>query len=1702
MKAIFILMCMFFLMFKLSAQVISYDEARQKAQKFFFATDKSSQSLKSASVVKVDTFATYYTKIDNKLKSAGQKEEPAFYIFNRTDKPGFVIVSGDKRVKEIIAYSNSNVFIDPNLGLQALLNQYVEEISYAIENNLPEINEVYDFTQYESGTWLLGDIEWGQSPAPFNSKTPNNYSAGCVATVLAQIIYYYEYPKIGIGDLQNSEYIYDLMVGKPAEGPNEQISNLLRDCGVATKTVYGPKGSSSDINNAKAALESSFNYKNCLFKDKTISINWSEWEDLIIDEINSRRPVYYRASDLNMPWNDPSGSHAFIIDGYESDKFHINWGWKGTGNDFYSLTSLKPVDGEIKYNFSYQHQMLIGIAPKLPDLKPVNQSLSSSTVQAGSDLTVKCAEDNSGSISAGANVIYIYLSENGVLTPEENGDRKIGEINVTSNVAANSSSDVYQQTITIPANVPPKSYKLFFWVDGGKKVTEIWEDNNFVIVPITVTAAPTPNTPTLIVPTFSLPFGDVTVNQTSTKNFSISGSDLTGNVSVSVSGTGFTISKNETSGFSTSLLSFSPSVGTLASQKVYVRFSPTSAGSKPGSISITSSGASSKTVSLSGAGVIVATPSITTSEPLLSFGNVTVNTNSTQSFTISGSNLTGSVAVAVCCTDYKISKSQSSGFTGELSFSPSGGTLTSQTVYVRFSPASTGSKSGAIAIVSSGAGDKLVNLSGTGVSGGSGLLGDNSCSPQSLTIRTSCNYESFTTINATPPSPDIPFTGTSLPYKKERYDDDVWFSITPSSSSEVTIKVRPTSNKNNFDVSVGLYQGSCSSPTQIQIGQGVAGNEGDPESIIFAPQAKTTYLIRVFSYGEGSIYSGDFDICVTSEDGEEEEEHDFYIDNEHINLSTVAAGEQIIANCEQCYVGNGSGLKSYVGYFLSSDKYFDENEDILLENDNSTLDDGECQGEEEPLTIPENTEPDTYYILFVTDYDNRFPDEIDEENNVEWERITVLSVQIPEIFVSESSFDFGETELNWTGYIGFSVSGENLSGDISLFVSDGFTIQEQLTKAESNPIILSPSGGVVSKTNFWVKFNPTSLGKKLGTLTISSIGATNLTIPITGTGIAGSTPAITVSNPSLSFGNIEVNTNSTSQSFTVSGNNLTADISLTAPAGFEISKSSGSGYANSQSLKQSGGSVSNTTIYVRFSPTSTGAKSGDISISSSGADTKKVAVSGTGTQSCTPPGNVSAPSNQTVSAPSSASFNVTASGSNNLYKWEMSEGFTWHEIPNSSPYSNINTATLNISSTTISMNGYQYRCVVSSSCSQVSVTSSPATLTVNSGCTAPYNGIISPSSPVVTAPNSITFSVMSEGSTPFIYQWYWWDGTNWIALTNTSPYSGTTTKTLNINPTSTSMDGYFYTCLVSNSCGDQYNIKHVQLKVNDNNSIVDIDGNIYTTVSIGKQVWLGQNLKTTKYNDGTSIPLVTGNSAWSTLTTPAYCWYNNDISYKNPYGALYNWYAVNTGKLCPEGWHVPTEVECTILTNYLGGDFIAGGKLKETGTTHWQSPNTGATDSTGFSGLPGGLRQGSDGTFLSLKSWGIWWGSTLNFYDNNSALGYSIYDDNAFVSFGGWWKDYGFSVRCICDLPVSSEIISTNKSIKVYPNPTSGIITIEGLPENEKAEIALYNINSKLVKVQTSYSSLNQMDISEAVSGVYLLVINNRFEQAVKIIKK
>ena len=194
-------------------------------------------------------------------------------------------------------------------------------------------------------------------------------------------------------------------------------------------------------------------------------------------------------------------------------------------------------------------------------------------------------------------------------------------------------------------------------------------------------------------------------------------------------------------------------------------------------------------------------------------------------------------------------------------------------------------------------------------------------------------------------------------------------------------------------------------------------------------------------------------------------------------------------------------------------------------------------------------------------------------------------------------------------------------------------------------------------------------------------------------------------------------------------------------------------------------------------------------------------------------------------------------------------------------------------------------------------------------------------------------------------------------------------------------------------------------------AVEDIDDNCYETVQIGNQVWMAENLKVTHYRDGTAIPTGHNYSDWSNLTTGAYAVYDNNESNADTYGYLYNWYAaVDSRNIAPEGWHVPTDAEWTILTDYLGGESVAGGKLKEAGTSHWNSPNTEATNESGFTALPGGYCS-NEGNYFDMGYAGYFWSSTWS--GSGNAWCRKLYYYYSAVYRNGYDKRVGFSVRCV-----------------------------------------------------------------------------------------
>jgi uncharacterized protein (TIGR02145 family) len=191
--------------------------------------------------------------------------------------------------------------------------------------------------------------------------------------------------------------------------------------------------------------------------------------------------------------------------------------------------------------------------------------------------------------------------------------------------------------------------------------------------------------------------------------------------------------------------------------------------------------------------------------------------------------------------------------------------------------------------------------------------------------------------------------------------------------------------------------------------------------------------------------------------------------------------------------------------------------------------------------------------------------------------------------------------------------------------------------------------------------------------------------------------------------------------------------------------------------------------------------------------------------------------------------------------------------------------------------------------------------------------------------------------------------------------------------------------------------------------VSDVDGNSYFGVKIGEQVWMAKNLGVTHYNNGDAIPNIESGASWTNATTGAFCNFNNDEELYSTYGRLYNLNAVrDSRRLCPAGWHMPADVEWTQLVNFLGGETKAGGKMKETGSTHWGDPNTGATNESNFTALAAGRRH-YQGSFERLFENAYWWG------DSEVPCSRVLYNNNATIFRYDCDTHDGNSVRCIKD---------------------------------------------------------------------------------------
>jgi uncharacterized protein (TIGR02145 family) len=415
-------------------------------------------------------------------------------------------------------------------------------------------------------------------------------------------------------------------------------------------------------------------------------------------------------------------------------------------------------------------------------------------------------------------------------------------------------------------------------------------------------------------------------------------------------------------------------------------------------------------------------------------------------------------------------------------------------------------------------------------------------------------------------------------------------------------------------------------------------------------------------------------------------------------------------------------------------------------------------------------------------------------------------------------------------------------------------------------------------------------------------------------------------------------------------------------------------------------------------------------------------ISNTATLTILPTSITAQPSDQQLTTTCGASFSITTpNGYTVSYQWQVSaDGSLWANISDGGTapvYSGVTSSILSLSNVPLAYNNYKYRCSVSSLCGP-NETSNAATITIDTS--SPIT--VQPVNKLVYAGQNITIDIVTSGS-GINYQWQ--ESTNggstWLNLTNggSDPaYTGVNTSILSISKVPVVYNTYEYRCTVSHYCRPDAISDAATLAVPTPVLVTDIDGNTYNTVGIGSQLWMAENLKTTRYNNGDSIGTTTPATLdYSNEDSPRYQWASTGKeSNVAVYGRLYTWYAANDSRsVCPTGWHVPTDGEWTTLTTYLGESF-AGGKLKETGITHWVTPNLGATNETGFTALASGFHSDNGGSgFFGVGA--FFWSSTKTTEVTTPPYAYhrNMWYERVNVEGYGCSVNWGLSIRCVKD---------------------------------------------------------------------------------------
>ena len=276
-------------------------------------------------------------------------------------------------------------------------------------------------------------------------------------------------------------------------------------------------------------------------------------------------------------------------------------------------------------------------------------------------------------------------------------------------------------------------------------------------------------------------------------------------------------------------------------------------------------------------------------------------------------------------------------------------------------------------------------------------------------------------------------------------------------------------------------------------------------------------------------------------------------------------------------------------------------------------------------------------------------------------------------------------------------------------------------------------------------------------------------------------------------------------------------------------------------------------------------------------------------------------------------------------------------------------------------------------------------------------------------------------------------------------------------------------------------------------TVTDADGNIYSTVTIGNQVWMGENLRTTKFSNNDPIAMVLDSAQWPVQAAAAYCYYNNDSSFVNPYGNLYNWYTVNDARnVCPTGYHVPTAAEWADMVSFLGVETVAGGKLKEQGFLRWLSPNTDAYNSSNFSALPSGWRANNNGVYENLGYMCYLWASTLQTADDADII--LLGHDSPACYASNSVKLTGLPIRCLQNSGTTGINELRTNNIELYPNPADDIINLKISDLKSDLNFVIYDALGRIVNSGIINAETTSLDISNLATGFYIIKAGNQLQ--------